>query len=142
MVLMIWENSREVMSDCKDGGRKGTMWPSNMEQMRARNCLKIFGGQVSDFKNAVHTKRREQDYTLANIGTMDETMDETKITWGPNRDDVRRLLILDQARVHTMNDTKTALANVQTDIIYVPAGCTSIAQPADVSWNAPFKQIY
>ena len=56
-------------------------------------------------------------------------------------DDVRRLLILDQARVHTMNDTKTALANVQTDIIYVPAGCTPIAQPADVSWNAPFKNL-
>ena len=42
--------------------------------------------------------------------------------WGPNRDDVRRLLILDYTCVHTMNDTKTALANVQTDIIYVPAG--------------------
>ena len=62
-------------------------------------------------------------------------------TWGPNWDDVRRLLILDQASVHTMNDTKTALANVQTDIIYVPAGCTSISQPADVSWNAPFKNL-
>ena len=29
---------------------------------------------MSDFKNAVHTKRREQDYTLANIGNMDESM--------------------------------------------------------------------
>ena len=35
---------------------------------------KDFGGQVSDFKNAVHTKRQEQDYTRANIGNMDETM--------------------------------------------------------------------
>ena len=29
---------------------------------------------MSDFKNAVHTKRRKQDYTLANIGNMDETL--------------------------------------------------------------------
>ena len=186
---------------------------------------------MSDFKNAVHTKRRKQDYTLANIGNMDETLvrfdmaqkstntikgennvriattggakkgftvaltalangtklpacvifkegrlaripprvmaalripnivrvsatqngwmtgadmangQYDKIGYGPNRDDVRRLLLLDQARVHTMNDTKTALANIQTDIIYVPAGCTSIAQPADVSWNTPFKTL-
>ena len=61
--------------------------------------------------------------------------------WGPNWDDVHRILILDHARVHTMNDTKTALANMETDIIYIPAGCTSIAQQADVSWNAPFKNL-
>lgn len=26
-----------------------------------------------------------------------------------------------------------------TDIIYIPGGCTGILQPADVSWNRPFK---
>jgi hypothetical protein len=33
-----------------------------------------FGGLVHDFKDVVHNKRREENYTLANIGTMDETM--------------------------------------------------------------------
>jgi hypothetical protein len=29
--------------------------------------------------------------------------------WGPNRDDVRRLLVLDQARIHTMQATQDLL---------------------------------
>ena len=53
--------------------------------------------------------------------------------WGPNRDDVRRLLVFDQARVHTMQNTQ------DTDVVFIPAGCTSLAQPADVSWNGLFK---
>ncbi len=60
--------------------------------------------------------------------------------WGPNRDDVRRLLILDRARVHTMNNTQRLMENLDTDLEYIPPGCTFIVQPADVSWNAPFKQ--
>ena len=59
--------------------------------------------------------------------------------WGPNTDDVRRLLILDQARIHTTQQTKDCLAEVDTDIVFIPGGCTSILQPADVSWNKPFK---
>ena len=60
--------------------------------------------------------------------------------WGPNTDDARRLLILDQARIHTMQTTKDLIATLDTDLMFVPAGCTSIVQPADVSWNKPFKQ--
>ena len=59
--------------------------------------------------------------------------------WGANEDDVRRLLILDQARIHTMQQTLDNLQDVETDVIFVPAGCTPICQPADVSWNTPFK---
>jgi hypothetical protein len=40
-----------------------------------------------------------------------------------------------------MQDTKAALTNVQSDVIYVPAGWTSIVQQSDVSWNAPFKNL-
>lgn len=59
--------------------------------------------------------------------------------WHPNQDDVRRLLVLDQARVHTAQDVKDKFQEVDTDLIFVPAGCTPLVQPADVSWNTPFK---
>jgi hypothetical protein len=38
-----------------------------------------------------------------------------------------------------MQRTKDALEDKDTDVVYIPAGCTPIAQPADVSWNTPFK---
>ena len=54
-------------------------------------------------------------------------------------DDIRRLFILDQARVHTMQRTKDGVEALDSDLIFVPAGCTPLLQPADVSWNKPFK---
>ena len=66
-------------------------------------------------------------------------VDWVRQVWGANDDDVRRLVILDQARIHTMQTTKDTLDAHDTDVVYVPAGCTSLVQPADVSWNRPFK---
>lgn len=59
--------------------------------------------------------------------------------WGPNVDDVRRLLVLDQAPIHKTQAAKNAFEECDTDVLYVPAGCTSMLQPADVYWNKPFK---
>lgn len=59
--------------------------------------------------------------------------------WGPDVDDVRRLIILDRARIHTMPATVEEFSRRQTDVTFIPGGCTPLAQPADVSWNAPFK---
>uniref|UniRef100_A0A1E1XNV4 Putative transposase n=1 Tax=Amblyomma sculptum TaxID=1581419 RepID=A0A1E1XNV4_AMBSC len=59
--------------------------------------------------------------------------------WGPNVDDVRRLLVLDQAPIHKTEAAKNAFEERDTDVLYVPEGCTSILQPADVYWNKPFK---
>lgn len=59
--------------------------------------------------------------------------------WGPNSDDVRRLLVIDQAPIHKTPAAKDALQACDTDIVYVPAGCTGLLQPADVYWNRPFK---
>ncbi|XP_049511332.1 uncharacterized protein LOC125939868 [Dermacentor silvarum] len=59
--------------------------------------------------------------------------------WSPNVDDVRRLLVLDQAPIHKTQAAKNAFEEYDTDVLYVPAGCTSILQPADVYWNKPFK---
>ncbi|KAH7948813.1 hypothetical protein HPB49_002674 [Dermacentor silvarum] len=51
--------------------------------------------------------------------------------WGPNVDDVRRLLALYQAPIHKTQAAKNAFEEYDTDVLYVPAGCTSILQPAD-----------
>ena len=71
--------------------------------------------------------------------TGDEMQRYLTRVWGQNIDDTQRLLILDQARVHTMERTRNELTSVDTDVVFIPAGCTSLLQPADVSWNHPFK---
>lgn len=63
----------------------------------------------------------------------------TRRVWGPNADDVRRLLILDQAPIHKTEAAREALDAKDTDVVLIPGGCTSILQPADVSWMKPFK---
>nr|XP_050043450.1 uncharacterized protein LOC126540656 [Dermacentor andersoni] len=59
--------------------------------------------------------------------------------WGPNVDDVRHLLVLDQAPIHKTQAAKNAFEERDTNVLYVPAGCISILQPADIYWNKPFK---
>ncbi|KAH7965076.1 hypothetical protein HPB49_003289 [Dermacentor silvarum] len=71
--------------------------------------------------------------------TSDKLQEWLTRVWGPNSDDVRRLLVLDQAPIHKTQATKDALDESDTDVVYVPAGCTSLLQPADVFWNRPFK---
>ncbi|KAG0437599.1 hypothetical protein HPB47_017366 [Ixodes persulcatus] len=50
--------------------------------------------------------------------------------WGPNIDD---------PPIHKTQAAKDAIQERDTDLVYVPAGCTSLLQPADVIWNKPFK---
>ena len=59
--------------------------------------------------------------------------------WGENVDDMQRLLILDKARIQTMDATQQAITARDTDCVTIPGGCTPICQPADVSWNKPLK---
>ena len=50
--------------------------------------------------------------------------------WGANVDDVRWLIILDRARIHTMPATIEEFNRRQTDVSFIPGGCTPISQPA------------
>ena len=59
--------------------------------------------------------------------------------WNESEDGERRLLILDHYKPHRSADTQSLASSLDTDLSYIPAGCTSIAQPMDVSINAPFK---
>jgi len=59
--------------------------------------------------------------------------------WGRNSAR-RRLLVWDAFRAHLTNPVKDFLRNhCNTDMCVIPGGCTSRLQPADVSWNKPFK---
>uniref|UniRef100_A0A147BK75 Putative transposase n=1 Tax=Ixodes ricinus TaxID=34613 RepID=A0A147BK75_IXORI len=71
--------------------------------------------------------------------TSDVLLEWVRRIWGPNRDDVRRLLVLDQAPIHKTDAARKAIAAKDTDVVFVPGGCTSIVQPADISWMKPFK---
>ncbi|KAH9364693.1 hypothetical protein HPB48_003575 [Haemaphysalis longicornis] len=59
--------------------------------------------------------------------------------WGSNFDDVRQLLVLDPAPIHKTLAAKNTIEERNTDVVYVPAGCTILLQPADVFWNKTFK---
>ncbi|KAH7955152.1 hypothetical protein HPB49_024814 [Dermacentor silvarum] len=52
--------------------------------------------------------------------------------WGPNCDDVLRLLILDWAPIYKIPAVNGALEEGNMDVLFVPANCTSLLQPADV----------
>ena len=45
-------------------------------------------------------------------------------------------------RPHLGADTISLAESMDTDICYVPGGCTGIAQPMDVSINTPFKKAF
>ena len=59
--------------------------------------------------------------------------------WGRNNH-IRRLLVWDSFRAHITPRVKQAVRSTfNSDMAVIPGGCTSKLQPADVSWNKPFK---
>lgn len=59
--------------------------------------------------------------------------------WGVNNQH-RRMLVWDSFRGHLTESVKCQVRTVHnTDLCVIPGGCTSKLQPADVSWNRPFK---
>lgn len=53
-----------------------------------------------------------------------------------------RLLVWDSFRCHLTAEARAALKASKTTIACIPGGCTKLLQPADVSWNKPFKDRY
>lgn len=51
----------------------------------------------------------------------------------------KRLLVWDSFRCHISEQTKKKLKAIKLDSAIVPGGTTKFVQPADVSWNHPFK---
>ena len=77
-------------------------------------------------------------------GWMNEqlTKDWVDRTWG-RLNFQRRLLVWDAYRCHVMSNVAAHVTKAtNTDISVIPGGLTSQLQPADVSWNKPFKQAY
>lgn len=59
--------------------------------------------------------------------------------WGRNSQR-RRMLVWDAFRGHITSNIKEQVKTIyNTDMCVIPGGCTSKLQPADVSWNRPFK---
>ena len=59
--------------------------------------------------------------------------------WGRNNME-KRLLVWDTFRGHMTEKVKDVVRKTcNTDMAYIPGGCTSKLQPADVCWNRPFK---
>ena len=54
----------------------------------------------------------------------------------------RRMLVWDSFRGHLTEDVKKTLKSTKTLACVIPGGCTKLVQPADVSWNMPFKTLY
>ena len=62
-------------------------------------------------------------------------MGETELQW--------RLLVWDAYQCHIMSNVSAHVAKTtNTYVSVIPGGLISQLQPADVSWNKPFKQAY
>ena len=60
------------------------------------------------------------------------------------RAEERKMLVWDSFRAHRTEDVKELVSRrgefgTNSDMVVIPGGCTGILQPADVSWNKPFK---
>ena len=57
------------------------------------------------------------------------------------RKDHRRLLVVDQYRPHQNSENiEIAKADCNAEVVLIPGGCTSLAQPMDKCVNRPFKE--
>lgn len=67
--------------------------------------------------------------------------DWLNIVWNkrPNARQQRAMLVLDSFRGHTTDEMKTALKRLNTDLVVIPGGMTSMLQVIDVVVNKPFK---
>uniref|UniRef100_A0A1X7UPU3 DDE-1 domain-containing protein n=1 Tax=Amphimedon queenslandica TaxID=400682 RepID=A0A1X7UPU3_AMPQE len=77
-------------------------------------------------------------------GWMNEelTKDWVRRGWGALSFE-RRLLVWDTYRCNLMDSVKSVVdRKTQSDIVIIPGGLTGLVQPADVSWNKPFKTAY
>ena len=81
---------------------------------------------------------------LSKNGWMNEelTKDWVKRVWG-SLNFGRQLLVWDTYKCHiTANVRSIVNKQTNTDISVIPGGLTNHLQPADVSWNKPFKSAY
>ena len=81
---------------------------------------------------------------LSKNGWMNEelTMDWVKRVWG-SLNFGHRLLVWDAYKCHITADVRSYVdKQTNTDVSVIPGGLTSHLQPADVSWNKPFKTAY
>lgn len=70
------------------------------------------------------------------------TIDWIKRGWG-TLNFGRRLLVWDANKCHLMPNVKCVLdTQTNSDVSVIPGGLTILVQPADVSWNKPFKSAY
>ena len=49
------------------------------------------------------------------------------------------MLVIDRAQQHMTAQARSAADDHDTDLVFIPAGCTYIVQPIYVSVNKPFK---
>ena len=69
--------------------------------------------------------------------TRDQVLSWTQHVLGPS--ETRRLLLLDNYAAHKTADVRAALDEQDVDLVLMPAGCTALAQPIDISIVKPFK---
>ena len=63
--------------------------------------------------------------------------------WGRLRNSLPPMLVWDSFKSHVMASIRESVrSHYNTHMVVIPGGCTGVLQPADVSWNKPFKAAY
>jgi len=70
---------------------------------------------------------------------MELWIDQLLIPWLNSKGNPKVLLLMDQVRIHCMDNVRSKLYSANVDVMYIPTGCTSFLQPLDVSANRSLK---
>ena len=96
----------------------------------------VFKGREPSKASSLHlgslslSKKKPEELTLQYIRDI----------WEPNMDS-GLLLVWDSFRAHITDSVSAELKRLRIQSVVIPGGCTSKAQPLDVSLNKPFKGI-
>ena len=149
----IWADMPGETTVTTKGVRSVPMFSTGHEKSRVTVCLAAFadGQKLQPFIvfKGKRTPKELSGITGVKIGMTSSgwmntvsSIEWLETVWG-KLSFSRRLLIWDSFRAHVDSKVKEVCRKqTKTDMVVIPGGCTSLLQPADVSWNKPFKNAF
>ncbi len=149
----VWLDSTSPTSIAPKGSKEVAVKHAGYDELRLTVILtaKADGSKLKSYvilnrKKPVPEviKKFEKKLVLAWAGKswMGDTLTEDYLrrVIGPLLLPETRILVWDSFRCHTSEETKKVMSSLRLNQAVVPGGTTKFVQPADVSWNKPFKQ--
>jgi len=113
--------------------------PSRSAETQEQNNSKRCGFGAKVWKKVKDTQGAVLRANKAGWFTERLTLDWLQTNFGDVETRGPILLLLDKFSAHWTDKVRALCAKLNVRLLQIPAGCTSVSQPADVAWNKPFK---